>query len=90
MGNVIPAPDELFNAAKVVLYPNPANTSISILGLPDEEEYTYTITNSLGKKITSGIVQNETPINLQTFNQGLYFITIQNGNQNTTKRFVVE
>lgn len=90
LGNVIPAPDELFNAAKVVLYPNPANTSISILGLPDEEEYTYTITNSLGQKITSGIVQNETPINLQTFNQGLYFITIQNGNQNTTKRFVVE
>ena len=90
LGKVIPAPDELFNAAKVVLYPNPANTSISILGLPDEEEYTYTITNTLGQKITSGIVQNETPINLQTFNQGLYFITIQNGNQNTTKRFVVE
>ena len=90
LGNVIPAPDELFNAAKVVLYPNPANASISILGLPDEAEYGYTITNTLGQKITSGTVQNETPINLQTFNQGLYFITLQNGNQNTTKRFMVE
>ncbi|MBP9186874.1 MAG: T9SS type A sorting domain-containing protein [Bacteroidia bacterium] len=90
LGNVIPAPDELFNAAKVVLYPNPANTSISILGLPDEAEYAYTITNTLGQKITSGTVQNETPINLQTFNQGLYFITLQNGNQSTTKRFMVE
>ena len=90
LGNVIPAPDELFNAAKVVLYPNPANASISILGLPDEAEYGYTITNTLGQKITSGTVQNETPINLQTYNQGLYFITLQNGNQQTTKRFMVE
>ena len=63
------------------VYPNPTDDYIQVLGL--KEEVNYIIYNSLGKEILNGSIFDQSIINVENLNSGLYFLKVINGN--TTK-----
>lgn len=80
-------PTSLANSIK--LYPNPANTVINIstndASLPDS----YAIYNSLGQLVGNGkVTSNNTGVDIATYANGMYFMTITRGNTSETLRFV--
>jgi len=80
------------------LYPNPSTTNLNLI-FEDQnthnENYFFSITNSLGEKIKEGEISfqdTETRINIQNFAEGIYFVALRNvDNSNAeiiNKRFV--
>jgi hypothetical protein len=55
------------------LYPNPANTTIQLQGIPQKS--TYTITNQLGESVSQGIYNQE--IDISNLPQGVYVVQVQ-------------
>jgi hypothetical protein len=73
------------------LYPNPANSVINLrVDGVDLSEYTVSISDMLGRLIyNSKLSSNNNAINIGSFSEGVYNMTISNGTQNTiTKRFI--
>lgn len=69
------------NIVEKILYPNPARDEIRI-SLSTVER--YSIYNALGKTIAQGFIQPGDAINIQKFQDGLYFIEIE-GSRLVTK-----
>lgn len=57
------------------LVPNPANNVIQVRGL--QELTNYSIYSYLGKKISSGNTNNNTSINIESLEKGVYFIHLE-------------
>ncbi len=72
----------------IVLYPNP-NKGQFILSLP-EEDCDVAIFNSLGQKVYETQAQGTTTLNLETLEQGMYFVTVKSATAATTLKFVKE
>jgi hypothetical protein len=73
------------------LYPNPANSVINLrVDGVDLSEYTVSISDMLGRLVyNSKLSSNNNAINIGSFSEGVYNMTISNGTQNTiTKRFI--
>jgi hypothetical protein len=73
------------------LYPNPANSKINLrVDGVDLSEYTVSISDMLGRLVyNSKLSSNNNAINIGSFSEGVYNMTISNGTQNTiTKRFI--
>jgi hypothetical protein len=77
----------------IYIYPNPTKGILNIsvptdFGLPNN----YTITNYLGQIIQHKVVssENDLAINTSVFSKGVYFITVEKGNEKKTLRFVKE
>jgi hypothetical protein len=74
----------------IALYPNPANSVISIAvpqstTLPDS----YTVYNSLGQVVGSGkIASNSQQLNISTYANGVYFVKLQGTNGAQTLQFI--
>ncbi|WP_452225995.1 T9SS type A sorting domain-containing protein [Lacinutrix cladophorae] len=66
-----------FDLANISLYPNPAKNVITINGLHTEEN--YTIYNTLGQEVKKGSVTNNTKMDIQNLNIGLYFLKFEKG-----------
>ena len=62
----------------IVLHPNPSKDFIKISGLKSTED--YRIYNILGAQVSSGIVSNNTEIDVRGVSRGLYFLKFNNGN----------
>lgn len=60
--------------SEINVYPNPATDHLYIQWI--EEKYTYTIHDSSGKSILSGINNPGSPLNVTLLDRGLYFIKI--------------
>ena len=83
------------NTTKFTVYPNPANdhTSISI-SLDKTEKVTLTIVNILGKEISREekvLFSGKTTelLDISNFQNGIYFINLQIGNNLTTQKLVI-
>lgn len=77
----------------IYLYPNPTKGTLNIrvpgdFGLPNS----YTISNSLGQKITRKEVskENDLTVNTSGLSNGIYFITVVKEDQKKTLRFIKE
>lgn len=77
--------ENVFISTEITLYPNPANSVLNFTGL--KENSTYSIYNMLGQMVKKGKVENNM-IQVETLEQGHYFIEIQSNNKITTKRFI--
>jgi chitodextrinase len=77
--------ENVFISTEITLYPNPANSVLNFTGL--KENSTYSIYNMLGQMIKKGKIENNM-IQVETLEQGQYFIEIQSNNKITTKRFI--
>jgi len=62
---------------KIKIYPNPASTSFKILGL--NKKINFTIYNSLGQKISKGIISDNGKIDIKNLINGIYFLKTENG-----------
>ena len=73
------------------IYPNPTNNSITIEGVSDEETQ-LTLQDNLGKIILERKISNSgfisEIINLEQFDNGIYFIKISNSKEKITKKVV--
>lgn len=77
----------------IYVYPNPTKGILNIsvpndFGLPNN----FTITNYLGQTIQHKVVssENDLSINTSAFSKGVYFITVEKGNEKKIVRFVKE
>ncbi|OIQ21712.1 MAG: hypothetical protein BM557_02630 [Flavobacterium sp. MedPE-SWcel] len=80
-----------FTAAtsNIKLYPNPANNTINISTTADSLPESYTIYNSLGQLIGNGkVTSNDTSVDISSYTDGMYFMTLTKGNSTETLRFI--
>jgi PKD repeat protein len=76
----------------ITIYPNPASSLIHVeLDVLNYYNTTVQITNSLGQIMyTQKIEVSETTINTSNLSTGIYFVTIIEGNQTTTKKIIIQ
>ena len=70
--------DMVRDLKKENLFPNPSNDFIQVSGLKAPNN--FTIYNALGAKVKTGIITNDTQIDIRNFKKGLYFLEFKNGN----------
>jgi hypothetical protein len=69
-----------------LIYPNHTNDLLNIVK-QDSKSTSYTICNTYGNIVEMGMIEgNKNTLNVQTLNQGIYFIQL--GNEEGTKRFL--
>ena len=72
------------------IYPNPANTSLTVELAQMNKETTLSIKNVLGQTVLSNtIVSPKTKIDLANFAEGVYLVELSQGENKTTKQVVV-
>jgi endonuclease I len=74
------------NFDKIVLYPNPVNDYLSIIGL--NTKGTLELFNTLGEKVFQSDIENQHQINLN-LQSGIYFAKISSENKNFTKKIII-
>ncbi len=72
----------------VSVYPNPANTMLTING--GNAEYTYTMFNGMGQVVANGKTQGVAQVNVSDMAKGVYFLHIATGTQVRVEKVVVE
>jgi Secretion system C-terminal sorting domain len=78
------------NNRRITVYPNPASHSITIKGIPTLENNSYTITNSSGQPIQSGLLNLETPVQLDDLKSGVYVIQVLTNGELSTQKLIIE
>jgi hypothetical protein len=78
----------------VTLYPNPSNGMVSLIAtLPGAQNIEMTIHNSLGQVISTskhtGISNNVINFDLSAYSNGVYFVTLNNGQEQVVKRLIL-
>ena len=74
---------------ELVMYPNPANTSVTIAEIAQSS--TVTITDINGRVMHSTIANDSTVnIRLENWAKGVYLVNVMNNNNITTKKLVVK
>ena len=70
---------------EIIVYPNPANDIINIVTSMDIKS--ISIFNNIGQTIYQG---NETQININNLESGVYIIMIDNGNEIISKKILIK
>ena len=74
-------------ADNILIYPNPASTSVRIENAADSE---LTIINEDGKTVkTLDKISNDHTISVPDLENGVYFIRISKGNSSVTRKLVI-
>lgn len=77
------------------VFPNPSNSSVIWLQLNPSltnKEINYSITNSIGQSVINKSIissSDKLQINLGSLSDGVYFISVQNGQNQWTKKFII-
>jgi len=79
---------EEFNANSVVLYPNPASTTVNIEGIGNYTNLNVMIVNLQGQVVRE--IANALEINVSDIESGIYFIKIDCDGQQYLKKFVIK
>lgn len=78
------------------VYPNPAKNSFNVaLSLTNSKDVSVEVFNAIGQKVAGSTYngqmgQNIIPININGVNAGVYFVKIKAGNNETTKKLILE
>ncbi|MGV3630373.1 MAG: S8 family peptidase [Bacteroidota bacterium] len=75
-------------ADSFVAYPNPAKDQLKIKTAQKGEKNSFTITNSLGKTVLSGVLAENEIIDLSALESGVYFVTLSNAGSSSTQKIV--
>lgn len=91
--NLILSAEEFETLNNIYLYPNPAKASVNI-AVPNDLELpnSYTIFNAIGQAVEKRTVttSEDLTINTASYSNGVYFITVEKGNEKKTLRFIKE
>jgi aminopeptidase YwaD len=69
----------------ISIFPNPANTEINIV-LPSNDNAHIEISNAMGQVIIKD--QNKNRIDISNLTNGLYFISVKQGQQSYTQKLI--
>ncbi|MEO6304141.1 MAG: T9SS type A sorting domain-containing protein, partial [Bacteroidia bacterium] len=80
--------------ANVSIHPNPSNGLINIIAtLPNSQNLEISVHNSLGQLMSttkySGVTSNVFNMDLNNYSNGVYFVTISNGQEKIVKRVIL-
>ncbi len=80
--------------ANVSLHPNPSTGMVNIIAtLPNSQNLEISVHNSLGQLISnskhSGVTSNVFNMDLTDYSNGVYFVTINNGEEKIVKRLIL-
>ena len=80
------------NLEGIALYPNPTSDNLFVnFGNNQINNATIRVTNHLGQLVQAiDVTQKETVLDVSAFSTGLYFVTIESGNETTTKKLIVQ
>jgi len=83
--------DELQDEQSVNIFPNPTSGLVNIHS-PKTANYSYTVTDIVGKVVASGLVSGESfyTLNLNVVNNGVYLIKINSKGLSTVNSIVIE
>jgi hypothetical protein len=81
-----------FSTDKLKIYPNPVKETLFIEITNGEIIRTIKLYNVVGEKVyeASGINSSETSVNLNSFSNGIYFITVENSVERYVKKIILE
>lgn len=77
-----------------LIYPNPATTTLTIESTVNSPQTTVAIHNAQGQLVTSSVPDSyrdenpQTTIDISSFSNGIYFLTLTNGEQTLSRKFV--
>lgn len=87
-GIIIGATSETVKPFDFTLYPNPANTTLTVmLNGTTAEKQRYTLSNYLGQVVKSETLDSPS-IGLEGLSSGMYLLKIEDGNTIVTKKFI--
>ena len=72
------------NSVDVIVYPNPSSNELSISNL---NAVSYEITNSIGQKVASGLVQNS-KLDISKLDAASYFVHLNSDKRTVVKSFI--
>jgi hypothetical protein len=80
--------------ANISLHPNPSNGLVNIIAtLPNAQSLEISIHNSIGQLISetkhSGVTNNVFNVDMNNYANGVYFVTINNGQEKIVKRLIL-
>lgn len=79
------------NISELTLFPNPATSTLTIELAAGSGHYAATICNAQGQLVYHSTFDIERSIfNISSFSDGIYFLTLDNGEQTLSKKFVKE
>ena len=70
------------------LYPNPAKEQVTLQNIEQGKAYKITLLNSLGQIVRT--VNNTPSLDIRDVPQGMYVVQIQQGDNTTTKKLIIE
>lgn len=73
----------------ITIYPNPAKTSINLIGLP-HSQVKIEIANILGKTAYSNTLLSNQEINISNLKSGIYILSVQTETGRVSKKLVIE
>ena len=73
---------------EIQVYPNPTNSVLTI-NIADTE-YSYSLCNALGQKVTYGTAKGEKQINVNDFAKGVYHLKLNMGTRIETLKVLIE
>lgn len=77
-----------FENKAVIGYPNPTSYNFKVTGLAQKEDVTYKITDLTGKVIATALLNEDTTIDLSTYANGIYWITLSSDLETNTFKVV--
>ncbi|MCH8534201.1 MAG: T9SS type A sorting domain-containing protein [Flavobacteriaceae bacterium] len=77
-----------FEKTQFSLYPNPAKNFVN-LEVPAGESFEVNIYNVTGKKVYSTKINGSTRLDINSLQSGMYMINFKQGNQNTTRKLII-
>ena len=78
-GNTLSVENGLNANQGVEIYPNPSSSFVKISGVSNNTG--YFIVDATGKTVATGVLTENTEINIESLTSGLYFINFNNGTQ---------
>ena len=86
---VLTGVNENSNQLNIVLQPNPAHEELILKGL-SEDEYSYSIINSLGQEMLKGQVHaGQLKLHIESLQDGIYYLQLSNNQSGVSiKKFV--
>jgi hypothetical protein len=85
MCNATSINETISNTKTISIFPNPANTEINI-DLPSNGSAQIEISNAMGQVIIKD--QNKNKIDISNLTNGLYFISVKQGQQSYTQKLI--
>lgn len=70
------------------VYPNPTTQSLYV-SHPDISSFGITIVDFNGKQLYSGTINNESPLDLSNYTQGIYLVTLENKETNKKNTYKI-